>query len=197
MNISSHLVPQIDRAEKAMGRMATAAVANLGSAVPTAPRQGPVDVITLSDAAKAAIAESNKAHGKSADSPAHVAREQFMAAKIASGAMTTDIRFGDVVSRIARGISTESLFGAAPESDDDGSENTTKIAAADGEPATTTTTGQEENIIPTESNMAALENGAPVAGDIVKIAAVVKPTGEIDILDLLSSDEGDSMEVIV
>jgi hypothetical protein len=192
MNISSHPVPRIDPVQQAQARAAIAGAAALGSGKPTEPMKGPVDIITLSDAAKAAIADLNKANGKAAESPAHAAREQFMADKIASGATGIDIRFGDVVSRIARGISTESLFGAAPKSG--GGQDTTKIASTDGKAVTTTTPVQDENIVPTEANTAALGNGAPAFGEAVKIAATDNP---VDILDLLSSDENGHVEVIV
>lgn len=195
MNISSHPVPQIDRAQAAQARAAITGAAALGSGKPTEPSKGPVDVITLSDAAKAAIADLNKVNGKAVESPAHAAREQFMADKLSTAAMSMDIRFGDVVSRIARGISTESLFGAAPKSD--GGQDTTKIASADGEAVTITAPSQDENIVPTEANTAALGGGAPIAGDMIKIAAISKPAGQVNILDLLSSDEGDSVEMIV
>ena len=156
-----------------------------------------IDVITLSDEAKAAIAASNEAHAKSAESTAHVARKEFMANKIASGATTTDIRFGDVVSRIARGISTESLFGAASKADDERSKDVTKISAADGETSTTNSTTQEQTVVPTEENTAGAGSVAPIAGDIIRIAAVTKPISKIDILDLLSSDEGDAVDQLV
>lgn len=192
MNISSHPVPQIDRAQHAQALGAVTGAAALGSGKPTEPSKGPVDVITLSDAAKSAIADLNKVNGKAAESTAHAAREQFMAEKIASGATGIDIRFGDVVSRIARGISTESLFGAAPKSG--GGQDTTKIASTEGETVTTTAPSQDENIVPTEANTAALGNGAPVSGEAVKIAATDNP---VDILDLLSSDENGHVEVVV
>lgn len=193
MNISNHPVPKTDRAQEAQFGGAAAGAAGLGSGKPTEPIKGPVDVITLSDAAKAAIA---KANGKSAESPAHITREQFMDAKIASGATAIDVRFGDVVSRIARGISTESLFGAASKSG--GGEDVTKLAAADGEPTPATAASQDEMVIPTEANTAAVQTGAPVAGDTVKVAAaIVEQVGNVDLLDLLSSDEGETLEVIV
>lgn len=193
MHISSHPVPQIDRAQQAQGRMAMAGAAALGAAMPTAPIKGPVDIITLSDAAKAAMAQIDKAHGQSAEAPAQISRDQFMAAKIASGAETINIRFGDVVSRIARGISTESLFGSTP----DGDEDAAAVAAADGETTTPSATSQDENFVPTEANTAASHVGGASAGETNNIAAVAKSLADIDVLDLLSSDKGESLEVIV
>lgn len=196
MHISSHPVPQLDQAKLALGRMGAAGLAEIGKAIPSAPSKAPVDIITLSDEAKSAIAEINKVRGKSADSPAHVAREQFMAAKIASGAASTDVRFGEVVSLIARGISTDSLFGAGSASEGEGSGNVTAVAASDGETAITPITTQDETVIPTEDNTAATDIGAPIAGDTIKVAVPVGAIGEVDILDLLSSNKGDILELI-
>jgi len=121
-----------------------------------------------------------------------------MAAKIASGAASTDVRFGEVVSRIARGISTDSLFGAGPASEGQESGDVTAVAAVDGETAVTpmTATTQDETVIPAEDNTAATDFGAPIAGDTIKVAVPAKAIGEMDILDLLSSNKGDILELI-
>jgi hypothetical protein len=196
MHISSHPVPQLDQAKQALGRMGAAGLAEIGKAIPSAPSKAPVDVITLSDEAKTAIAEINNVRGKSAESPAHVAREQFMAAKIASGAASTDVRFGEVVSRIARGISTDSLFGAGPATEGEGSGDVTAVTVVDGKTAVAPKTNQDETIIPTEDNTAAVQISAPIAGDTIKVAVPAKAIGEVDVLDLLSADKGDILELI-
>lgn len=75
----------------------------------------PVDVVTMSG-----TTQPGQARGNSAYAPAHLAR-QIMAARLAEGAVPESLRFGDVVSRIARGEPTEGLFTApqTPETDPD------------------------------------------------------------------------------
>jgi hypothetical protein len=150
MNIASQIVSEIDRTQKVQGLLGIAEKVksdNIG--LVSAASKKPVDVITLSEAAKAAIAVLNEADNKPVESTAHAARMEFMGDKLASWAMTTDIRFGDVASRTARGISTESLFGVAPKSGKEGLEDVTKITEAAENATTAISTVQQQNVVPT------------------------------------------------
>lgn len=162
----------------------------------------PVDVVSISDQAKAAFA----GHGKSAQSPAHRARALF-AEQIASGASTTDVKFGQVVSQLARGLDAEGLFAPPPVAEGEGDgvadagavvvDETAPAAGGDAVVTDDGTATNEGEIVPTEENTAATGDGTTVAGDIGEIAAIIEPIDGADLLDLLSNDEEDATEEVV
>lgn len=143
------------------------AAASTPAATPPAP-ETPVDTVTLSEAAQAAIArDSETVHGKSANSPAHQARA-LLADFEAAGGVAGNVNFGQLVSRVARGLDVSDLLTppAAPES-----------------------AGEDESSDPAGSSAATTPDSTVATTDPSVLVPSPDPQSGSGILDILSQSE--------